>query len=83
MTAEEFGLWQAYLSEEPLPPGPTAALAELIAAQANGPVRRPPGRWWSALDFMPKRWDPPKPAKPPRAASPSTAANALRQFLRR
>jgi hypothetical protein len=87
MTAEEFGLWQAYLQEEPLPPAHTAALAELIAAAANGKIPPPRGRWWSALDFMPKRWTgKPKPAPGSPAPKPSStgganSAAALRAFL--
>ncbi len=92
MTAEEFGLWQAYLHEEPLPPAYTAALAELIAASANGKIPPPRGRWWGALDFMPKRWQGKATAGPAAAKSGSggsgkagsgASAEALRSFLGR
>lgn len=82
MTAEEFGLWQAYLQEEPLPPAHTAAVAEIIAACANGKIPPPRGRWWGALDFMPKRWQPAKkPSQPAPKQSAEAGAAALRAMF--
>lgn len=42
-----------------------AALGEMLAALANGPLTRKDKRNWSAADFMPERWKaaPAEPAK--------------------
>lgn len=51
---------QAYLAEEPIDPAMLAALAEMLAAMANGPLHRKDKRTWKAADFMPDRWQPEK-----------------------
>jgi hypothetical protein len=77
MTAEEFALWQVFLEEEPLEPGITAALGELLFAiyQALLPKKRGS---WSLSDFVPKRW-----RKPDPDAGAPPSADALRAFLKR
>lgn len=68
MSAEEFGLWSAFLDSEPIgPAGAFAALAELLAALANGPLQPPQGRKsFRAQDFIDvNRWQPPEQAPPP------------------
>ncbi len=54
MTAEEFGLHLALEQAEPLPAAQWSAVASLLAAQANGPLKPPEqGRLWQSADFMP------------------------------
>jgi hypothetical protein len=65
LSAAEFFEAQAYLAEEPLDPALLAALAEMLAAVANGPLQRQDKRLWSAADFLPRRWQPAEPPPPP------------------
>ena len=65
MSAEEFGLWMAFLDNEPIGPAASHSMqAELLSALANGPLQPPHGRKsYRALDFIdPQRWAPPVPA---------------------
>lgn len=59
MTAEEFGLWLAFFDEEPLSPGLTGALAEVMLALHAGLMPKKPG--WTLADFLPTRWKKPEP----------------------
>ena len=68
ITVAEFAEANAYLREEPLDVGMLAALGEMLAALANGPLTRKDKRNWSAADFMPERWQA-EPDAPP--AEPS------------
>lgn len=53
MSMEEFGDACAYLESEPIEPALVRALAEILAATANGPLTRKDKRLWSSEDFMP------------------------------
>lgn len=75
LTAAEFFEAQAYLREEPLDPALLSALAEMLAALANGALQRKDKAVWSAADFLPRRWvAEDKPAEP----DPMAFAAALR-----
>lgn len=76
MTAEEFGLWQAFITEEPLNPGQTAGVAEVLLALHQGLIARKGGRGWSLSDFLPKRW---RKSEAPTAPT----ADSLRAFIGR
>lgn len=56
MTAEEFGTWQVYLAEEPIPAPHMRLHADLMAAHANGALTREDKRLWRGGDFMPDLW---------------------------
>ena len=72
MSAAEFFEAQTYLAEEPLDPGLLAALAEMLAALANGALQRKDKAVWRAADFLPERWRPaPPPGVPAANAEPS------------
>lgn len=80
MTAEEFGLWLAWLENEP---ADAAVLwASLMAAIANGPMRKRDKSNFTAADFLsPERWQaPPEPSAP---ATRAQTAAALRAMFKR
>lgn len=70
MSALEFAHWQAFWEEDLASPEDEAwRFAAQMAMAANGPLKVPNGRSaWSPADFMPKRWQPPKPPAPPPTA---------------
>lgn len=66
MTSEDFGLLVAFQEVEPMGPAQLMpALAEILAALANGPLKPPDSRpSWSSRDFWSAltAWAPQKPA---------------------
>lgn len=78
MTAQEFAQHYALHLHEPLPAAALGLAANMLAAQANGPLKAPAGnRLWSASDFMPDLWAQAEPA--PQPSAPATAAEILAQ----
>lgn len=73
ITAAEFAEAEAYLREEPLDPALLGALAEMLAAAANGPLSRKDKRQWKAADFLPERWKPE--AQAPAEHAPASAVD--------
>ena len=79
MSSHEFGLWQAYLVEEPVTPDVTLQLwATLMAAISNGPMRKKDKSAWKVADFLRERWRKPDPRKDPKNMTPGATAGALR-----
>jgi hypothetical protein len=82
MDSEEFGWWLAYRSVQPF--GPMAlmpALAELLAAIANGPGTRKDKRGWRPDDFIDRnRW---KPAESAAVKSKGPSLAAIKAFFSR
>lgn len=73
MTAQEFGLHLALEQVEPLPPAHWSAVASMLAALANGPLKPPEqGRIWRAADFMPADLWPDPDAEPAAPAKDSS-----------
>jgi hypothetical protein len=56
ISAEEFLEACVYLREEPLDPALLQALAEVLAALANGALSKQDKTLWTALDFLAPRW---------------------------
>lgn len=89
ITAEEFSEACVYLREEPLDPALLAALAEMLAALANGPLSRRDKQLWTAADFMLPRWQAADPQATPEHAATAPSAptqaqiNALFSHLHR
>lgn len=83
MTAEDFGLWRAFLDEHQIAPeAQPAFMAQVIAAVMNGPMTRKDKNHFSATDFLPVPW--PKQAKEePKTMSRRELARALKASLGR
>lgn len=79
MTAQEFGLHLALEQAEPLPAAQWSAVASMLAAHANGPLKPPEhGRLWQASDFMPaEMWPDPDAAEPVEKAGEMTIAQIM------
>lgn len=76
MSSEEFGLWLAYRSVQPFGPMMAMpAIADVLAAIANGPMTRKDKRDWRPEDFIDReRWKPSDTAGPPSKKGPPLAA---------
>jgi hypothetical protein len=66
MSSEEFSLHQALMLREPGGEGDMHRWAAMMAAIANGALRKRDKSLFRAKDFYPDPWEP-EPAPPPRA----------------
>lgn len=79
MGAAEFGMWLAFLEEEPIGPADQLPLwASMMAALHNGPMVKKSKARWTAADFLPRMWQPPPVAKPVTAADLRAHVAALK-----
>lgn len=78
LSAEEFTEACVYLREEPLDPALLAALAELLAALANGALSKPDKSFWTSGEFLGSRWQ--TSAQPSEAADPATSSPTAAQL---
>jgi len=83
ISAEEFTEACVYLREEPLDPALLSALAEMLAALANGPLTKRDKTLWSAADFLATRWQLPQQdqAEAQTAASSGPTAAQMRAMF--
>lgn len=82
LSADEFGLWRAWLAEhQAAPEAQPALMAQLIAAVMNGPLTRADKQFFKATDFLPQPW--PAPAPPPKRLTRREMAAALKASFKR
>jgi len=81
MSAAEFGLWDAYLGEEPDDPAEHYANARLVAAIRNGQLERGDRRLFTAADCVTPRWVASESAPAPVAAPTAEQLRAQVQLL--
>lgn len=84
MSAEEFGLWLAWLDQEPCDPASFAQMwAQQMAALCNGPLSRKDKRLFLADEFLPThRWNVEHEETKPPMTRKETAAALKAMFAR-
>jgi len=65
MSSSEFSQWQEFMRVETIGPGgEVERWASLMAALANGPLRKKSKAMFTVDDYMPRRWAPPPKKRP-------------------